>query len=200
MDLFAAISRSLVLQFTLLWVIALLSSVTWSSVHRSFWHSLKKKNSLPQVLILNCPQTDTGDDHPIFRKELEAAVQSSKKKKKSAGVDSIPAELVQADGEDVITALTTICDKISNPVDPVLSHHTCQERQPAAVPELPSSVTQAKSCRRSYWTAWSHKRRRSSLQNRLAPEHEGAPQSRSSAYEFSVRNISSTSKTSIMSS
>ena len=34
------------------------------------------------------------------------------KKGKSAGVDNIPAELVQAGGEDVITALTTICYKI----------------------------------------------------------------------------------------
>ena len=41
----------------------------------------------------------------------KAAVQSLKKGK-SAGVDNIPAELVQAGGEDVITALTTICNKI----------------------------------------------------------------------------------------
>ena len=34
------------------------------------------------------------------------------KKGKSAGVDTIPAELVQAGGEDVITALMTICNKI----------------------------------------------------------------------------------------
>ena len=34
------------------------------------------------------------------------------KKGKSAGVDNIPAEVVQAGGEDVITALTTICKKI----------------------------------------------------------------------------------------
>ena len=34
------------------------------------------------------------------------------KKGKSAGVDNIPAELVQAGGEDVITTLTTICNKI----------------------------------------------------------------------------------------
>ena len=34
------------------------------------------------------------------------------KKRKSAGVDNIPAELVLAGGEDVITALATICDKI----------------------------------------------------------------------------------------
>ena len=42
---------------------------------------------------------------------MEAAVLSLKKGK-SAGVDNIPAELVQAGGEDVITALTTICNKI----------------------------------------------------------------------------------------
>ena len=42
---------------------------------------------------------------------MEAAIQSLKKGK-SAGVDKIPAELVQAGGEDVITALVTICNKI----------------------------------------------------------------------------------------
>ena len=31
--------------------------------------------------VLDCPQTDTEDDHPIFRKEVEAAVQSLKKRK-----------------------------------------------------------------------------------------------------------------------
>ena len=61
--------------------------------------------------VLNCPQTDTEDDHPILRREVEAAVQSLKKEK-SAGVDNIPTELVQAGGEDAITALTTICNKI----------------------------------------------------------------------------------------
>ena len=43
--------------------------------------------------VLNCTQTDTGDDYPIIRKELEAAVQTLKKGE-SAGVDNIPAELV----------------------------------------------------------------------------------------------------------
>ena len=68
-----------------------------------------KANGDPSVL--NCPRTDKEDDHPIIRKEVEAAVQSLKKGK-SAGVDNIPAELVQAGGENVITALTTICNKI----------------------------------------------------------------------------------------
>ena len=34
------------------------------------------------------------------------------KKGKSAGVDNIPAARVQESGEDVITALTTVCNKI----------------------------------------------------------------------------------------
>ena len=68
-----------------------------------------KANGEPSVL--NCPQTDTVDDHPILCREVEAAVQSLKKGK-SAGVDNIPAELVQAGGENVISALTTICNKI----------------------------------------------------------------------------------------
>ncbi|WP_419593732.1 hypothetical protein, partial [Thiolapillus sp.] len=68
-----------------------------------------KVNGDPSVL--NCPQTDTVNDHSILRREVEAAVQSLKKGK-SAGVDNIPAELVQTGGEDVITALTTICNKI----------------------------------------------------------------------------------------
>ena len=42
---------------------------------------------------------------------MEAAVHSLKKGK-SAGVDNIPAELVQAGGEDVIIAPTTICNEI----------------------------------------------------------------------------------------
>ena len=68
-----------------------------------------KANGDPSVL--NCPQTDTEDNHPILRREVEAAVQLLKKRK-SAGVDNVSAELVQADGEHVITALTTICSNI----------------------------------------------------------------------------------------
>ena len=68
-----------------------------------------KANGDPSVL--NCTQTDTEDDYPIPHKEVEAAVQSLRREK-SAGVNNIPAELVQAAGEDVITALATICNKI----------------------------------------------------------------------------------------
>ena len=68
-----------------------------------------KANGEP--LVLDCTQTNTEDHQPILRKEMEAAVQSLKKGK-SAEVNNIPAELVRAGGEDVITALTTICNKI----------------------------------------------------------------------------------------
>ena len=61
--------------------------------------------------VLNCPQTDTEDDQPIIRREVEAAEQSFKKGK-SAGVDNIPAELVQGGGQDVNTGVTTICNTI----------------------------------------------------------------------------------------
>ena len=44
--------------------------------------------------VLNCPQTDTENDHVIIRKEAEVAVQSLERK--SAGFDFIQAELVQA--------------------------------------------------------------------------------------------------------
>ena len=47
-----------------------------------------KANGDPSVL--DCSQTDTEDDHPILRKEVDAAVQSLKKGK-SAGVDNSPA-------------------------------------------------------------------------------------------------------------
>ena len=67
-----------------------------------------KANGDPSVL--DCPQTDTEDDHPNLRKEMEAAVQSLKKVK-SAGVYNIPTELVQTGGDGIITAPTTTCTR-----------------------------------------------------------------------------------------
>ena len=48
---------------------------------------------------------------PILPEEVELAV-ASLKKGKSAGVDNIPAELVQACGETIIDVLTGICNMI----------------------------------------------------------------------------------------
>ena len=51
--------------------------------------------------VLDCSQPQEEDLQPILREEVEIAV-ASLKKGKSAGVDNIPAELVQAGGETMI--------------------------------------------------------------------------------------------------
>ena len=61
--------------------------------------------------VLNVPPATNNDNHPILREEVEAAVKTLKKGK-SAGVDNIPAEMVQADGEDMISVLLIIYNKI----------------------------------------------------------------------------------------
>ena len=60
--------------------------------------------------VLDCSQPRE-DLQPILREEVEIAV-ASLKKGKSAGVDNIPAELVQAGGETMIDVLTEICNRI----------------------------------------------------------------------------------------
>ena len=62
-------------------------------------------------IVLNCEQIPDAEHHPILREEIEAAVKALKMGK-SAGVDNIPAELVQAGGEAMIDILITICNKI----------------------------------------------------------------------------------------
>ena len=61
--------------------------------------------------VLDCPQIPDEEHHPIIREEVEAAVKALKSGK-SAGVDNIPAELVQAGGEAIIDILTSFCNKI----------------------------------------------------------------------------------------
>ena len=61
--------------------------------------------------VLDCSQPPKEDLQPILREEVEIAV-ASLKKGKSAGVDNIPAELVQAGGETMIDVLTEICNRI----------------------------------------------------------------------------------------
>ena len=61
--------------------------------------------------VLNSPQAIEEDNLPILREEVETAVKSLKKGK-SAGVDNIPGELIQAGGDAMIDALTNICNKI----------------------------------------------------------------------------------------
>ena len=61
--------------------------------------------------VLDCSQPPEEDLQPILREEVEIVV-ASLKKGKSAGVDNIPAELVQASGETMIDVLTEICNRI----------------------------------------------------------------------------------------
>ena len=61
--------------------------------------------------VLDCSQPPEEDLQPILREEVESAV-ASPNKGKSAGVDNIPAELVQAGGETMIDVLTEVCNRI----------------------------------------------------------------------------------------
>ena len=60
--------------------------------------------------VLTGPHSTNQDDLPILREEVEAAM-TSLKKRKSAEVDNLPAELVHA-GEAMIDILHVICSKI----------------------------------------------------------------------------------------
>ena len=160
-----------------------------------------KANGDPSVL--NCTQTDTEDDHPILRREVEAAVQSLKKRKFSWSRQhpsrTGPSRWRGCNHRSNDNLLQDLADRrMANPMDPVLSHHTSQERQPAEVPELPNNKPH-QSPKQSH--AEDHTEQiEATLKNRQASEQKRAPQSRSSTYESFVRNISSTSKTSTMSS
>lgn len=62
--------------------------------------------------VLHCQQATPGEDpQSIQREEVEVAVKALKQEK-SAGIDNIPAEMVQAEGETMITTLTAICNNI----------------------------------------------------------------------------------------
>ena len=61
--------------------------------------------------VLDCSKLPEEDLLPILCVEVEIAV-ASLKKGKSAGVNNIPAELVQAGGETMIDVLTEICNRI----------------------------------------------------------------------------------------
>ena len=162
-----------------------------------------KANGDPTVL--NCPRQTQSMAIPSFAKKWRLQY-NHWRKGKSAGVDNIPAKLVQA---GVITALTTICNTIwqrgewwtpwiQSLVITLFKKGNLQQCK--NYPTISLISHQAKSCWRSNWKDWSHKWRRSSLKNRQASEQAEATQSRSSTYKSYVKNISSTNKTSTMSS
>ena len=61
--------------------------------------------------VLDCSQAPEEDLQPILRENVEIAV-TTLKKGKSAGVDNIPAELVQDGGKTMADVLTEICNRI----------------------------------------------------------------------------------------
>ena len=109
------------------------------------------------------------------------------KKGKSAGVNNIPAELVQAGGDDVITALSTICNKIwqtgelPTPWTQSLvitlpkkgNLQQCQNYQTISLINHPSKVMLKVILNRLKLQA----------EKIFAEEQEGAPQSRGCMYE-----------------
>ena len=58
-------------------------------------------------IVLDRPQIPDEEHHPILREEVETAVKALRMGK-SARVDNIPAELIQAGGEAMIDILTSL--------------------------------------------------------------------------------------------
>ena len=82
-----------------------------SAIISSACSELYNYESCGDNAVLDCSQPPEEDLQPILREEVEIAV-ASLKKGKAAGVDNIPAELVQAGGETMIDVLTEICNRI----------------------------------------------------------------------------------------
>ena len=133
----------------------------------------------------------------------------SLKKGKSAGADNVPAELVQAGGEAMISALLTICNKIwqteewPTPWTQSLiitlpkkgNLQLCQNYRTISLISHPSKVMLKILLNRLKPQA-----KRSSLRNKQASDQDAAQQSRSSTLGYCARSTSNTSKTSTTSS
>ena len=75
---------------------------------------------------LDCSQPPEEDLQPIFREEFGIIV-AAHTKRKPAGVDNTPTELVQAGGETITDVLTEMCNKIWRmpiPMDSVADYYT----------------------------------------------------------------------------
>ena len=96
--------------------------------------------------VLDSSQPPEEDLQPVLCEGAEIAV-ASLKKGKSAGVDNIPAELVQAGGETMIDVLTEICNRIWRTGDwptPWTQSLICSSARSTELSA--SSVIRAKSC------------------------------------------------------
>ena len=80
-------------------------------MNRILLRTVQLYESFGDNAVRDCSKPPEEDLQPILREEVEIAV-ASLKKGKSAGVDNIPAELVQAGEETTIDVLTEICNRI----------------------------------------------------------------------------------------
>ena len=157
--------------------------------------------------VLDCSQPPEEDLQPILREEVEIAV-ASLKRGKSAGVDNIPAELVQAGGETMIDVLTEICNRIWITGDwptpwtqsliitlPKRATCSCQNYRTISLISHSSKVmlkvilNRLKPQAEKIW-----------VKSRLGLEPEEAPQNRSSTLESCVKSTSNISRICTMSS
>ena len=101
---------------------------------------LYNHNASRDPSVLNRPQTHTEDGHPILCKKSRGCSTISEERKVSWSQQH-PSRTGPSRwrGCNHHTHDNLQQDKMANPVDPVLSHHTSQQRQPAAVPELLNS-------------------------------------------------------------
>ena len=153
--------------------------------------------------VLNVHPATDNNNYPILREEVEAAVKSLKKGK-SAGADNVPAELVQAGGEAMISALLTICNKIWHtgewPTPWTQSLITtlpkkgnlqlCQNYRTISLISHPSNVM----------LKILLNRQKPQAEKIIAEEQAGFRPGRSTTLGYCTRSTSNTSKTSITSS
>ena len=156
-----------------------------------FWivYTLYTHTTTGDPKVLDVPPPINNDSYPILREEVEAAVKSLKKGK-SAGVNNIPSEQVQAGGEAMIDMLLIIYIQIWQtgewPTPWALSLivtlpkkgnlQLCQNNRATSLISYPSKVML-----RISWVDYSHKLRRLSKKNRQASKQERAQLSKFSA-------------------
>ena len=141
---------------------------------------------------LDCSQPPEEDLQPILREEVEITA-TSLKKGKSARIDNIPAELVQAGGETMIDVLTEICNRI---------WRTGEWPTPwtqSLIITLPKKGN-LQLCENYRTISLISHSSKVMLNNRLGSEPEEEPQNRSSTLESCVKSISNISRICTMSS
>ena len=73
-------------------------------------------NNDQDISILNATELTDNDNYPILRSEVVSAIQSLKIGK-SPGIDNITGELLKSGGENMISVITNVCNKIWNSGD-----------------------------------------------------------------------------------